>query len=109
MRAEITPSVLPLRGNPPSPRGRLLVVAVMFLTEVQSAPERRSPLPSSPTAMPPSPRGRLLVVAIKFAAMLKGVPLGELAANAVSRLRGSFEGSSSPLFHMEQFTSLRRR
>ena len=72
-KAEITPSVLPLRGNPPSPRGRLLVVA------------------------------------IKFAAMLKGVPLGELAANAVSRLRGSFEGSSPPLFHMEHFTSPRRR
>ena len=26
-----TPSVLPLRGNPPSPRGRLLVVAIKFL------------------------------------------------------------------------------
>ena len=28
---EITPSVLPLRGNPPSPRGRLLAVAGKFL------------------------------------------------------------------------------
>ena len=33
-------------------------------------------------------RGRLLVVAIKFPVQPKGVPLGELAANAVSRLRG---------------------
>ena len=33
-------------------------------------------------------RGRLLVVAIKFSVQPKGVPLGELAANAVSRLRG---------------------
>ena len=41
-------------------------MAGKFLAEVQSAPERRSPLPSSPPAMPPSPRGRLLVVAGKF-------------------------------------------
>ena len=46
------------------------------------------PLPSSPTAMPPSPRGRLFVVAARFPVHPKGVPLGELDANAVSRLRG---------------------
>jgi len=34
------------------------------------------------------PKGTALVAAGKFAATLKGVPLGELAANAVSRLRG---------------------
>ncbi len=39
-----------------------------FLAEAQSAPERRSPLPSSPMAMPPSPRGRLLAAAIRFPA-----------------------------------------
>ena len=33
-------------------------------------------------------RGRLLVLAGDFAALPKGVPLGELAANNVSRLRG---------------------
>ena len=36
------------------------------------------------------PKGPALVVAIKFPAQPKGVPLGELAANAVSRLRGYF-------------------
>ena len=34
------------------------------------------------------PKGTAFVVAIKFSAQPKGVPLGELAANAVSRLRG---------------------
>ena len=33
-------------------------------------------------------KGRGLGMAEKFPAQLKGVPLGELAANAVSRLRG---------------------
>ena len=34
------------------------------------------------------PKGTASVVAAKFSAQPKGVPLGELAANAVSRLRG---------------------
>ena len=34
------------------------------------------------------PKGTASAAAIKFPAQLKGVPLGELAANAVSRLRG---------------------
>ena len=36
-------------------KGRALGMAGKFLAEVQSAPERRLPLPSSPTAMPPAP------------------------------------------------------
>ena len=36
------------------------------------------------------PKGTASVVAAKFPAQPKGVPLGELAANAVSRLRGFF-------------------
>ena len=34
------------------------------------------------------PKGTASAVAAKFPAVSKGVPLGELAANAVSRLRG---------------------
>ena len=38
------------------------------------------------------PKGTALAAAIKFPAQPKGVPLGELAANAVSRLRGCMQG-----------------
>ena len=46
-----------------------------------------------------------MVVTAKFPALLKGVPLGELAANAVSRLRGY--NPKAPLFGGAGAQSLR--
>ena len=45
------------------------------------------------------PKGTAFVVAGSFAAAPKGVPLGELAANAVSRLRGCPGRGLNPLRH----------
>ena len=35
---DITPSVLPLRVKPPSPRGRLIAVTVKFPAELKGSP-----------------------------------------------------------------------
>ena len=78
-------------------------MAAKFPAEVQSAPERRSPLPSSPAAMPPSPRGRLNPLShglrrasspergsflFLYARCIKPRPLGEVDATSGSRRRG---------------------
>ena len=47
------------------------------------------------------PKGTASVVATKFPASPKGVPLGELAANAVSRLRGYW-----PFLHSRAYQRL---
>ena len=84
-----------------SPKGRALGMAGKFLAEVQSAPERRSPLPSSPTAMPDFPfcrcatsspgRGKSFLSGGAGCERSEqtervGVPLGELSS--IARLRG---------------------
>ena len=49
---------------------------------------REYPFRLAATRQATFPKGTALAAAIKFPAQPKGVPLGELAANAVSRLRG---------------------
>ncbi len=56
------------------------------------------------------PKGTALAAAVKFPAVPKGVPLGELAANAVSRLRGFLIIIYPPIFsHSRSFNPHSRR
>ena len=63
---EITPSVLPLRGNPPSPRGRLLVVAGKFLVAFDTLMTGLTACALSVTYGDTSPKGRGKSIAGSF-------------------------------------------
>ena len=54
----------------------------------ERVPSRKYPFRLAASRQATFPKGTAFVVAGNFAAVPKGVPLGELAANVVSRLRG---------------------
>ena len=72
-------------------------MAVQFPAQPQSV--RVYPFRLAASRQATFPKGTALAVAGNFAAAPKGVPVGELAANVVSRLRGYWGNGVRPLRH----------